>query len=216
MNGAGSDAGRHHDDRVLEGAVLTQRLDEVGDGGGLLADGDVDALHAQATLVDDRVDRDRGLAGLAVADDQLALTTADRDQRVDRLDAGLHRLVHGLAADDAGRLDLHAARLHVGERTAAVDGLAERVDDAAEQAVADRHGEDVAGGPHDLALFDVVDLAEHHGADRVLVEVERQAERAALELEQLVDGGVGQARDAGDAVTDLDDATDRRLLDRRR
>jgi hypothetical protein len=44
-------------------------------------------------LVDDRVDRDGGLAGLAVADDELALAAADRDHGVDGLDAGLHRLV---------------------------------------------------------------------------------------------------------------------------
>ena len=58
----------------------------------LLADRDVDALNAGGLLVDDRVDRHRGLAGLAVADDQLALAAADRDHRVDRLVAGLHRL----------------------------------------------------------------------------------------------------------------------------
>ena len=62
-------------------------------------------------LVDDRVDDHRGLAGLAVTDDQLALAAADRDQRVDRLQAGLHRLMHRLARDDAGRLDLDAAAL---------------------------------------------------------------------------------------------------------
>ena len=61
-----------------------------------------------------------------------------------------------------------------------------------------------------VALLDVVGLAEHDRADRVLVEVQREAERAALELEQLVDRGVGQARDAGDAVADLEDATDLR------
>ena len=35
--------------------------------------------------------RHGGLAGLAVADDQLALAATNRDQRVDRLEAGLHR-----------------------------------------------------------------------------------------------------------------------------
>jgi hypothetical protein len=37
------------------------------------------------------------LAGLAVADDQLALAAADVRHRVDRLDAGHHRLLHRLA-----------------------------------------------------------------------------------------------------------------------
>src|SRR3982750_1289942 len=54
-------------------------------------------------LVDDRIDRDGGLAGLAVADDQLALPAADRHHRVDGLESGLHRLRHRLASDHAGR-----------------------------------------------------------------------------------------------------------------
>ena len=76
-----------------------------------LADGDVDADEVLVLVVDDRVDRDRRLAGLAVADDQLALAAADRDHRVDRLQAGLHRLGDRLALDDAGGLDLGRARL---------------------------------------------------------------------------------------------------------
>ena len=68
------------------------------DGRHLLADGDVDADQALALLVDDRVDGHGGLARLAVADDQLALAATDRDQRVDRLDAGLDRRVDATCA----------------------------------------------------------------------------------------------------------------------
>ena len=196
------------DDRVVHGAVLLEGGHRVGDGGLLEADGDVDALHAEAALVEDRVDGDGGLAGLAVADDQLALTAADRRHRVDGLDAGLQRLVHRLAADDAGRLDLHPAVLHVGERALAVDGVAEGVDDAAEEAVAGGHREDLAGGLHGGALADGAAVAEHHGADRLLVEVQGQAADAALELEQLVHAHAGQARHGGDAVAHLGDAPD--------
>ena len=48
----------------------------------------------------------------------------------------------------------------------AVDRLAERVDDAAEHAVADGHRQDAAGGLDRLAFLDVVGVAEHDGADR--------------------------------------------------
>ena len=41
--------------------------------------------------------RDGGLAGLPVADDQLALAAADGGHGVDGLDAGLHRLLDRLA-----------------------------------------------------------------------------------------------------------------------
>jgi hypothetical protein len=81
-----------------------QHLDDARDGRFLRADRDVEALHALALLVDDRVDRDRRLAGLAVADDQLALAAADRDHRVDGLDAGLQRLGHRLPVGDAGAM----------------------------------------------------------------------------------------------------------------
>ena len=44
-----------------------------------LADRDVNAEHAQALLIDDRIDCNRGLPRLPVADDQLALATPDRE-----------------------------------------------------------------------------------------------------------------------------------------
>ena len=155
LNGGGVDAGGVDDDRVLHRAGGFERGDELGDGRGLLADADVDALHAEALLVDDRVDRDGGLAGLAVADDQLALAAADRRHGVDDLDAGLQRLLHRLAVDDAGRLDLDAADDVLRDRALAVERLAERVDDAAEEAVADRDLEDAAGRLDGLAFLDV-------------------------------------------------------------
>ena len=201
-------------DRVLERTVLAEGLHRLRHGRALLADRDVDALHAETLLVEDRVDRHRRLAGLAVADDQLPLATADRGHGVDRLDAGLQRLVHRLAAHDARRLDLHAAVLRVDQRTGAVDRLAQGVHHAAEHAVADGHGQDAPGRLDRLALLDRVGVAEHDGADRILVEVQRQADRAVLELEQLVDGAVGQARHAGDAVAHLGDATHRPGLER--
>ena len=101
-----------------------------------------------------------------------------------------------------------------GEVTLAVDRLAERVDDPAEHAVADGHREDAAGRLDGLALFDLVDVAEHDGTDRVLVEVEGEADGAVLELEELVHAGVGQAADAGDAVADFGDAADGAGLER--
>ena len=99
---------------------------------------------------------------------------------------------------------------------APVDRLAEGVDDATEHAVADGHRQDAPGRLDGLTLLDRVDVAEHDGADRLLVEVEREADGAVLELEQLVHGGVGQPGHAGDAVADLGDAADGAGLERRR
>jgi hypothetical protein len=159
-------------------------------------------------LVDDRVDRDRGLAGLAVADDELALATADRRHGVDGLDAGLQRLVHRLALHDVGRLELERPALLAGDLAEAVDRRTERVDDAAEERVADGHGEHLAGPLDLLALLDRGELTEDDDADLVDVEVERQAQRAVLELEELVGHRRGQALDVRDAVAGVGHATD--------
>ncbi len=204
------------DGRVLHRAGLLEAADELGDRRALLADGDVDALDLLlrvaalpvVALVDDRVERDGGLAGLAVADDQLALAAADGGHGVDGLDAGLQRLADGLALDDGGRLQLEDAAALVDDLALAVDRLAERVDHAAEEAVADRHGEDVAGAADRLALLDAGGVAEDDGADLAGVEVQGQAQHPALELEQLVGHRGVQALDAGDAVADLGDDAD--------
>src|SRR5690606_26090520 len=107
---------------------------------------------------------DRGLAGLAVADDQLTLAAPDRDQGVDGLEAGRHRLVHGLARNDAWGLHVHAAALGGLDRALAVDGVAEGVDDAAEKALADRRVHDGARALHGLAFRDLAVGAEDHDA----------------------------------------------------
>ena len=127
-------------------------------------------------LVDDGVDDDGGLAGLAVADDQLALAAADRDQRVDRLDAGLHRLVHRLARNDAGRLHLDAAcarRRSAGPcrrsgcRARRPRGRAGRLPTGTSTMR--------AGAADGVALADGAVVAEDHDADIVGLEVQRHA-----------------------------------------
>ncbi len=151
---------------------------------------------------------DRGLAGLAVADDQLALAAADRDQRVDRLEAGLHRLVHRAARDDPGRLDLDQLALDRLDRALAVERVAERVDHAAEQARADRHVDDRLGALDRAALGDPAVVAEDHHADVVALEVERHAAGAVLELDHLAGLDLVEAVDPGDAVADRQHAPD--------
>ena len=178
------------------------------DRGRLLPDRVVDADDVLALLVDDRVDRDRRLPGLAVADDQLALAAADRDHRVDRLEAGLHRLADRLAIDDAGRDALDRRELLGGDRALAVDRLAERVDDAAEQLLADGHRDDAAGPLHRVAFLDLAVLAEQHGADAVLLEVQRDPEDAVRELDHLARHRPLDAVHARDAVADRHDRAD--------
>src|SRR5579885_3563663 len=69
----------------------------------LLPDAAVNANHVAALLVDDRVQNDRGLSGLAVADDQLPLPAPNRNHRIDGLNARLQRLPHRLPVQNPRR-----------------------------------------------------------------------------------------------------------------
>src|SRR3546814_18037775 len=114
---------------VCSSDLLTHDLSN---GGALLADGNIDAVELLALivaligglLVDEGVDGDSGLAGLAVADDQLALTAADGNQRVNGLEAGLYRLMPRLARNDARRFLFDAHALRRLDRALAIYGFA--------------------------------------------------------------------------------------------
>ncbi len=162
-------------DGVLEGVRVFEALDDGGDGALLLADGHVDAFHARGFLVDDGVDDDGRLARLAVADDELALAASDGNHGVNGLDAGLHRLTDRLAVMTPGAIFSMGERPEACNGTLAVDGLAQRVDDAAQQALADGHVEHAACRLDGVAFGQVAPAAQHDGADEVLLEVERAA-----------------------------------------
>ena len=199
---------RGDDDGVLHRAGFLERLDHLRDRGLLLSDRVVDADDVLALLVDDRVDADGGLARLAVADDQLALAPADRDHRVDGLDARLQRLFDREAIGDARRQPLDGRELVGRDRALAVHRLAERVDHAAEHRVAHRHRDDAAGALDLVAFLERVELAEQHGADAVLFEVQRDAEQAVGKLQHLAGHGLVHALHARDAVAHRHDGAD--------
>src|SRR5690606_310353 len=143
-------SGRSDDDRVFESATLFQYLHELGNRGALLTNRDIDAVELLALvvalierlLVEEGVENDRRLAGLTVTNDQLALAATNRDQSVDCLDACGHRLMHRLAGDDAGSLDVNATAFRSIDRTLAIDRVTKTVNDTTKKLRTDWHVND--------------------------------------------------------------------------
>lgn len=174
LGGGGSD-----DDGVLHGVVLLEGLDELSDGGTLLADGDVDAVEllvlvgaaVPALLVENGIKSDGSLAGLTITNDQLTLTTADGNHGVDGLETGLDGLVDGLTGENAGGLELGTTLLLAVDGTLAIDGVTEGIDDTAEKLGTDGDIDNFAGTLDGLTLLDETIGTEKHNTDLAGLEV---------------------------------------------
>ena len=145
-----------------------QRLLELGDGARLLSDGDIDADDILALLVDDGVEGDSGLAGLAVADDELALAAADGEHRIDAQNARLQRRIDTLAVDDAGGGALHRAVAVGADVSLPVNGHAERVHHAAKESLAHGNARRASGAADRAARADARVVVKENAADAVL------------------------------------------------
>ena len=162
----------------------------------------------EASLADDRVDRDRRFAGRAVANDQLALAATDRDHRVDRHDAGLDRLANAPSLDDAGRDFFDRIKSVCLDRPFVIDRLTESVYDAPEKRFADRDLQKPAGRLHFISFRNLRRIAEQNDADLRFLEIEREAEVATRKLDHLVQHHLAQALDPGDAIAGFADHAD--------
>ena len=208
LKGCGVRRGGGDDDGIVHRARFAEFFDDADDGRFLLTDGDVDTDYVGALLVDDGIDRDRGLAGFPVADDEFALTPSDGGHAVDGLDAGLERLGDGLAQGNARGLELERATVGRLDRAEPVEWSADRIDDASDQLLSAWNAEQLAG-PFDLvALFDPEVVTENDDTNGVFLEVEHLARRAVREDELLAGHGVAQAVHPGDAVAELEHLAD--------
>src|SRR5262249_15011074 len=160
----------------------------------------VDADDARVPLIDDRVDRDRGLSRLAIADDQLPLAAPDRNHPVDRLEPRLQRLLDRRAVDDARGDPLQRREILRFDRTLSVLGMPERVRDAADELLPRGHLHDAPRALDAVPVEDLVRLAEEDGSDVVLLEIQREAHDAVRELKELPGHHLLEAVNPRDAI----------------
>ena len=139
---------------MLQRVVFLKILDDLGHVGSFLAHGHVNAVKraeiriaafeaflVDARVVDDGVDANCSLSGLAVANHQLALAASNRNHCIHCHDTGLYRLTYRFALDDSGRDFLDGITDFGGDVTLAVNRPAKRVHHASEQRLAHGHGE---------------------------------------------------------------------------
>ena len=182
------------DDRVLHGVVLLKGLDELSNGGALLADGDVDTVElllllvalVPPLLVENGVDGDSSLASLTVTDDKLTLATTNGNHGVDGLDTSHHGLVNRATGEDTRGLELSTTTLGGLDGTLAIDGVTEGVHDTAKELRADRDVDNLAGTLDSVALLDGTVITEDRDTDVVGLQVQAHAADARGEFNHLL------------------------------
>ena len=194
-----------HDGGVAHGTVLLEVLGHAGDGRSLLADGNIDAEHAGVLLIQDGIGGNGGLAGLAVADDQLTLAAADGEHGVDGQDAGVKRGIHALALQNAGGLLLDGVVAFGVHRALAVNGLAQRVDDAAQETITHRDAGALAAAGHQSAHAHGLGTVEQHDAQLARVHAFDHALGTVLKGNDLTINGLVHALHLHDAIGRGDD-----------
>jgi hypothetical protein len=133
-----------NNDTVFHRVVLLKRLDKLGDSGSFLANGDVDTVEllglivsvVPSSLVQHGIEGDGSLSGLSITDDQFSLTTTDGHHGVDRLETSLYWLVDGSSGQDTGSLELSTSSLGCFDRTLAIDGVAEGINNTTQHSLA--------------------------------------------------------------------------------
>jgi hypothetical protein len=118
----------HHG--VIQCFLFPQGGHDFRHGGRPLADGAIDAEHILAALVEDGVDGDGGLAGLAVTENQFALAAPDGNERINDFQSCLEWFGHRRAIHDGRGGALDGQALVGGHGALAVERAAERVNDA--------------------------------------------------------------------------------------
>ena len=198
----------HDHDRVIHRALLAQTSDRFGDRRRALTNGAINTNDIAAALIQNGVDRDRGLARPAITQNQLALPAPDRNERVDHFQSGLERHRHRRAIHDrrGGSLDRQTfARRH---RPIAIERSTKRIDHAPEQPFAHGHVHDPPGPLNFIARVQTLIFAEQNDADFLLVHVERDPEKIAGKPEQFLKARIRKTGDACDAGRDANDRTD--------
>src|SRR3989344_467316 len=105
LESGGFGSGSGNNNRITHRSGFFQFLNDLGDFGFFLADSDVNTNWRRKafvfSLVDYSIDSDCGFTGLAVADNEFALTSADWNHTIDSFPAGVNRHFNSFAGNDA-------------------------------------------------------------------------------------------------------------------
>ena len=196
-----------YDDGVIHSAGSFQTFVYTDDIGVLLPDGNINTNDILSLLVQNGINSDGGLACTAVADDQLTLSAADRDHRVDTFQTGLQRDVYRLSVGNARSFDFNVAISVSLDFASAVNRLSQRIDHAADDRIAYGNLHQTARSLYYVAFLDGFRISQKNGTYIAFFQVHGHAVNAVRQFQQFTGHAVFKAIYMGDTVADFKNRT---------
>ena len=188
--------------------MVFQSLDDAGNRRRLLTNRHVDTDTILPLLIDNRIDSDCRFTNSAVADNQFALTTTNRNKSVDSFQARLQRFMNRFSVSNARSFELNWTRLVSLNRSLAVNRASKSVNDTPNHVFANGNLHNSAGAFYCRALFDFVIATENNRADVILLKVKNQSKNIVAEVEQLARHSLIKPVNVRYAVANLNDRAD--------
>src|SRR5579863_7904183 len=189
--------------------MLIQNLMCAGDRRILLTNSHVDTEEVFALLVDDSIDRDSGLTGLTVANDQFTLSTSDGDHTIDSFKASLYGCVHTLAGNNTRGDTFNRTEFVCINGTTVIEWLAQWINNTTEKGIANGHLDNASGGTDLVVFMNLCIVAKNRATDRFLFKVKGHTkDTCACKFYQLKIFHILQAIDTGNTVLHCNDSAD--------
>mmetsp|Transcript_7454 Transcript_7454/g.9250 ORF Transcript_7454/g.9250 Transcript_7454/m.9250 type:complete len:435 (-) Transcript_7454:852-2156(-) len=164
-----------YNDTVVHGFLLIKLSYELGDGGTLLSNSNVDTGErvGLGLLVNNGINGDGGLTRLTISNDKLTLSTPNWDEGINGLKTSKHRLGDRLPGDDTWSLDLSTGPGTIIQTGPAINRLSNTIYYTAEQLLSNRNIHNRSGTLNRISLEDITIISENHHSNVILLKVKR-------------------------------------------
>jgi hypothetical protein len=206
----GVGSGGNDDDAVFQAIGFLEDVDELGNGGLFLADGDVDAVKffafvtffVEPPLVQNSIQSDGGFTGLSISNDQLSLASTNWDQRVNSFPTRLHWLVDGFSGNNTWGFDVDSSSFFGVDWAFAVDGVSEWINDSSEEFWSYWNVDDGTGSSDNVAFFDLSIVTEYDNTNVIWFEIQSHTFDSGVEFNHLLGLDVFKTMDSSDTISD--------------
>ena len=206
---SGDDAG------VVHSLFGLKDSNNVGDGGSLLTDGGVDAVELLLgvilvevlLLIDDGIDGDGSLTSLSITNDELTLSSTNRDEGIDTLEASLHGLVDRLSGDDTRSLKLNTLFLIGLNRAKTINGVTKGVDNTAKHALTNWDIDNGTSSLDNITFLDLSIVTKDDNTNIISLQVKGHTLDTGGELNHLSGLNLHETEYTSDTITNGNNST---------